>query len=71
MWNTTSQKSLLFLLVIMIFITIISYEYWKYWFVPTLWIFFWWLADCMFLENGMFLYEPNLDYWKEANEEEY
>ena len=71
MWNTSSQKSLLFLLVIMIFITIISYEYWKYWFVPTLWIFFWWLADCMFLENGMFLYEPNLDYWKEANEEEY
>lgn len=71
MWNTSSQKSLLFLLVIMIFITIISYEYWKYWFVPTLWIFFWWLADCMFLEDGMFLYEPNLDYWKEANEEDY
>ena len=71
MWNTSSQKSLLFLLVIMIFITIISYEYWKYWFVPTLWIFFWWLADCMFLEEGMFLYEPNLDYWKEANEEDY
>ena len=71
MWNTSSQRGLLFLLVIMIFITIIAHEYWKFWFVPTLWIFFWWLADCMFLEEGMFLYEPNLDYWKEANEEDY
>ena len=71
MWNTSSQRGLLFTLVIFIAITIISGAYWKYWFVPTLWIFFWWLSDCMFLEPGMFLYEPNLDYWKEANEEDY
>ena len=71
MWNTSSQRGLLFLLVIMIAITIMSWQYWTYWIVPTIWVFFWWLSDVMFLERGMFLYEPNLDYWKEANEEDY
>ena len=71
MWTTASQKTWLSLLILLIFVTIISYEYWRYWFVPTIFVFFGWLADCMFLEQGMFYYEPSLDYWKEANDPDY
>ena len=63
--------SYLYLLVILIAITILSGPLWKAWFVLDITVFFMWLADVLFLTRNMFMYEPNYNFWKEANEVEY
>ena len=71
MWNTPSQRTLFYLLLVAIFITVLSWAYWKFFFVFPLVIFFWWLLDVMFLEDGMFMYEPTYMFWREENDAEW
>ena len=61
----------LYLLVILIFITIVSGPLWKAWFIAPFVVFMIMLSDMMFLSRNMFMYEPNYNFWKEANEVEY
>jgi hypothetical protein len=44
---------------------------WKYWSLLPFTIFVLWLCDVMFTGRNAFMFEPNYNYWKEANEEEY
>ena len=71
MWKEPSQKFELVLLFIATFVTIISGQFWKFFFIFPLTIFFVWIVDVLFFTKDMFIYEPNFDYWKEATEEEY
>jgi hypothetical protein len=66
-----SQTTLIWLLVIAIATTILAWEYWIYWFIFPFTVLIWLLVDCMFGQYNGFMFEPNLHYWKEANEEEY
>ena len=64
-------KALFWLLLIFIAITILSGPLWKFWFIVPMTIFFWLIIDMMFFSRNMFMYEPNLQFWKEANEVDY
>ena len=68
---TNMQSSLLVLLVLAIAFDILSWEYFKFFIIFPITIFIWLLVDCMFYGYNGFMFEPNLHYWKEANEEEY
>lgn len=71
MYSETRHKFLLWFLAIFIVITIISGPLWKFWSLVPFTIFIWWLCDVMFTTRNGFMFEPNYNYWKEANEEEY
>ena len=71
MWNNTSQRILLYLFLVSIFITVIAYQYWKQWVVLAIVMGMWWLCDVMYFEDGMFLYELNYDFWREENDTEW
>ena len=71
MWNTASQRTLFYLFLISVFVTVLSWAYWKFFFTIPLVFFFWWLMDVMFLEDGMFMYEPNYEFWREENDTEW
>ena len=71
MWKSSSNKTLLALLIISIAITILSGAYWKFWFILPFTLLNLWILDSMFFERNAFMFEPNLHYWKEANETEY
>ena len=71
MYSSYRHKSLLWLLAISIFVMIFSGPLWKFWFLLPFTIFVLWLCDVMFTGRNAFMFEPNYNYWKEANEEEY
>jgi hypothetical protein len=71
MFSDYRHKALLWLLAITIAITIISGPLWKYWFIVPFTVFVIWVCDAMFSPRNAFMFEPNYNYWKEANEEEY
>ena len=68
---SSSTKSLFWAFIIFTAITIMSGGAWLWWFMIPLTLFFWLLIDMMFLQRNMFMYEPNYNFWKEANEGEY
>lgn len=70
-YMSCSQYSLMVLLVIAIAFDILSWDYWKFFFLFPFTVFIALLVDCMFAGHNAFMFEPNLHYWKEANEEEY
>ena len=71
MLNNSSQRTLFWLLLISIFITIISWAYWKYFLVLTIWVLTWYMVEVMFFEDNMFMYELNYDFWREDNDTEW
>ena len=70
-YMTCSQYSLFVLLIFAIAIYILSWDYWKYYFLFPFTLFIALLVDCMFAGHNAFMYEPNLQYWKDANEEDF
>ena len=71
MLNNSSQRTLFWLLLISIFITIISWAYWKFFLVLTIWLLTWYMVEVMFFEDNMFMYELNYDFWREDNDTEW
>ena len=71
MWNTPSQRTLFYLFLIMIGVTVLSWAYWKFFFILPLVFGFWWILDVMFFEDGAFMYEPNYEFWREDNDTEW
>ena len=68
MWNTPSQRTLFYLFLITIFVTVLSWAYWKFFFILPLVFGMWWILDVMFMEDGMFMYEPCYAFWREDND---
>ena len=71
MLNTYSQRTLFYLFILSIFVTILAWEYWKFFFMLPLVFGFWWLTDVLYFEDGMFMYETNYDFWREENDTEW
>ena len=72
MWYEYRHKIELSLLIFFTIVMILAgVDYWKYWAVLVYSIFFLYISDVMFLSHKMFMYEPNLHYWAEANSEDY
>ena len=65
-----STKALFWAFIISVAVTILSGPAWLYWFMIPLTLFMWLLCDMMFMQRNMFMYEPNYQFWKEANEGE-
>ena len=65
------HKALFWLFLIFSAITILSGPLWVFWFIVPLTFFMWLIIDMMFFSRNMFVYEPNYQFWKEANEVEY
>ena len=65
------QYSLFVAFVLAVALTILSWDNWKYFVIIPISVFMWLLTDLMFFGHNTFMYEPNLHYWKEANEEEF
>ena len=65
------ERVMLSLFIMSLIITILSWAYWMYWAILPISIFFLYLCVSMFETRNMFMFEPNLHYWKEANEEDY
>ena len=63
--------TMMYLLVILIAITILSGPLWKAWFIAPFTVFMLLLADMLFMTRNMFMYEPNYNFWQEANEIQY
>ena len=57
--------------LIAIFITVLSWAYWKFFFMFPLIFGMWWILDVMFFEDDMFMYEPNYEFWREDNDTEW
>ena len=53
------------LIFVLIFITIVSGELWRYFIVLPIFAFMMYLVDLMFLGADEFLYEPNYAAWEE------
>lgn len=70
-YMSCSQWTLMVLLVLAIALDILSWDLWKFFFIIPFSLFIWLICDCMFTGHNAFMFEPNLHYWKEANEEEY
>jgi hypothetical protein len=66
-----SQHTLFWLVIIFSIITLLSGPIWKYWFIIPFSLFNWLLIDLMFFTENMFMFEPNLFFWQEANTVEY
>ena len=71
MFNTISQRTLFYLFLITVGITVMSWAYWKFFFMLPVVFFFWWMMEVMFLEDGAFMYEPNYAFWREENDTEW
>jgi hypothetical protein len=71
MYTAYRHQALLWLLAISILVMILAGPLWKFWFILPFTIFIMWLCDVMFTGRNAFMFEPNYNYWKEANEEEY
>ena len=65
------HKVLFWLFIIFTVVTILSGPVWIFWFIVPLSLFMWLIIDLMFFTRNMFVYEPNYQFWKEVNEEEY
>jgi len=59
------------LLFVLIAITILSGEYWRYYFILPMTAFIAYLTDVMFFGYNDFMYEPNYAAWAEANTADY
>ena len=71
MFSSYRHQALLWLIAITLFITIVSGPIWKYWSLLPFTLFVLYLCDVMFTGYNAFMFEPNYNYWKEANEVEY
>ena len=71
MFSAYRHQALLWAVAITFAITIVSGPLWRYWFLLPFTLFVWWLCDAMFTGYNAFLFEPNYNYWKEANEQDY
>ena len=61
----------LVVLIFLIAITILSGQYWTYFFILPMTAFIIYLIDVMFYGLNEFMYEPNYRNWCEANDEVY
>lgn len=68
---SSSQHTLFWLFIITSVLTLLSGPIWKFFFIIPFTFLMWLLVDLMFFTANMFMYEPNLFYWKEANEVDY
>ena len=67
------MRGVLFILVVLVIMLFISPALTGMTFagIIPLVVFFWWLLDVMFLEDGMSMYEPNYEFWREDNDTEW
>ena len=71
MYSEVRHKLLLWAFAISILIMILAGPLYRYWSLLPITIFIWWLCDVMFTTRNGFMFEPNYNYWKEANDVEY
>lgn len=71
MYTAYRHKALLWLFFITLAIMIVSGPLWRYWFIVPFLVFIVWMCDAMFTTRNDFMYEPNYNYWREANDVEY
>jgi uncharacterized membrane protein len=71
MFKSARHQAQLMLLFVLIAITILSGQYWKYYFILPLSAFMLYLSDIMFMGYNEFMFEPNYQAWAEANTEDY
>ena len=65
------HKFLIYAFLVLLFITFVSGDYWKFWFIAPFSVFFIYIVDLMFMDESAYMYEPNYYNWKDANEVEY
>ncbi|CDW89179.1 UNKNOWN [Stylonychia lemnae] len=71
-YKTAQQKILIFLIIATTFITFIAGQnLWKMWAVLPFSLFFVYLVDLLFMNDGDYMYEPNYINWKDVNEPDY
>lgn len=71
MFTAYRHKALLWAFFITFAIMIVSGPLWRMWFIVPFTFFVWWLVDAMFTVRNDFMFEPNYNYWREANDVEY
>jgi hypothetical protein len=50
---------------------ILSGPLWRFWSIVPFSLSVFWMCDVMFTARNSFMFEPNYNYWREANDEEY